>query len=176
MKKFQFLLLDAGPIIKLFELGSWEKLIERCHVTVARTVVEEAVHTGQRCSLDYICFPFEEAAEQSRIRIIDVPLPAIQSFLRDSTIGEKYAIDPGEAETLAFLANTSEEFVLCSADGAVFRVLGLLGKSQQGISLEEVLQQIGLCRGNLGWEYSKKFREKYTRMGRADSIQGRGIR
>jgi len=85
-------------------------------------------------------------------------------------------VQPGERETLAFLCDSAEDWLLCSGDGAVFRVLSLLGKSQQGISLEEILQQIGLCKGNLGWEFSKKFREKHARIGQADSIQGRGIR
>ena len=37
MKKFKFLLLDAGPIIKLFELGIWDEFISRCDITVTRT-------------------------------------------------------------------------------------------------------------------------------------------
>jgi len=81
MKKFQFLLLDAGPIIKLFEIGLWEKFIERCEITIARTVVEEAVYTSQRGSLGYIDFPFEKAAEQGRIEIIDMIPSDVQSFL-----------------------------------------------------------------------------------------------
>ena len=174
MKNFQFLLLDAGPIIKLFELGLWEKFIERCDVTIARTILEEAVHTGQRGSLGYIDFPFEKAAEQGRIKIIDMALPTIQSFLRDSTIGIKYAIDPGEAETLAFLADSSEDFILCTADGPVFRALGFLDKAEKGISLEEFLQKVGLTPSQkLEWRFSKKFREKYTQMGKIDSIQNK---
>ena len=174
MKNFQFLLLDAGPIIKLFELGLWEKFIERCDVTIARTIVEEAVHTGQRGSLGYIDFPFEKAAEQGRIKIIDMALPTIQSFLRDSTIGIKYAIDPGEAETLAFLANSSEDFILCTADGPVFSALGFLDKAEKGISFEEILQKVGLTPSQkLEWWFSKKFREKYTQMGKIDSIQNK---
>jgi len=155
MKKSPFLLLDAGPIIKLFELGFWEKFIERNDVTIARTVVEEVVHTGQCCSFDYIDFPFEQAAKQNRIRIIDVDLTNIQSFLRDSRVAEQYAIDPGEAETFAFLGDTPEGFVLCSADGPVFRVLGFLGRGEQGVSLEEILKGVGFTKGNLEWKYTK---------------------
>lgn len=61
-----------------------------------------------------------------------------------------------------------------AADGAVFRVLGLLGKGEQGISLEEILKEVGLHK-KVEWEYTKKFREKHTRMGQQDSIQGHGI-
>jgi len=174
MKRFPFLLLDAGPIIKLFEIGLWEKLIERCDVTIARTVVEEAVHIGQCSSLDYIDFPFEKAAEQGRIKIIALDLRAIQSFLRDSTIEIKYAIDPGEAETLTFLMSSSEDFLMCTADGPVFSVLGFMNKAEKGISLEEVLNKIGLARP-LEWQFTKKFREKYTRKGQIDATQGQGL-
>jgi hypothetical protein len=52
----------------------------------------------------------------------------------------------------------------------VFSVPGFLGKDEQGISLEEVLSEIGLGRA-LGWQFSKRFREKYTKLGQIDSIQ-----
>ncbi len=176
MKKFRFLLLDAGPIIKLFELNLWERLIEQCDVFIARTVVEEVIYTGYGDSLDYIDFPFEEADKEERIKIIDMGLPDIQSFLRDSTIGIKYTIDPGEAETLAFLANRSENFILCTADGPVFSALGFLRKAERGISLEELLQKVGLSTSQkLEWRFSKKFREKYTHMGQTDATQGQGL-
>jgi hypothetical protein len=55
----------------------------------------------------------------------------------------------------------------------VYRVLGNLGRRDQGVSLEEVLQKIGLGR-KVGWQYSKAFREQYTRQGETDGIQGRG--
>ena len=46
MKKFQFLLLDAGPIIKLFELGIWDDFIKRCDVTISQTVANEAKYAS----------------------------------------------------------------------------------------------------------------------------------
>jgi len=176
MRRLPFLLLDAGPIIKLFELGLWEKFIERCDIVITRTVVEEAVHIGQCDCLNYIDFPFEEADKQGSIKIVDMPFSAIQSFLRNSTIGMKYAIDPGEAETLAFLLNSSENFILCTADGPVFSALGILDKGESGISLEELLKKTGLSTSHkLEWRFSKKFREKYTRIGYLDSIQNRDL-
>jgi hypothetical protein len=157
MKRFQFLLLDAGPIIKLFELGLWGKFIEQCDIVITRTVIEEAVHIGQCDFLNYIDFPFEEADKQGLIKIVDMPFSAVQSFLRDSTIGMKYAIDPGEAETLAFLSNSPENFILCTADGSVFSALGILDKGESGISLEELLKKSGLSTSHkLEWRFSNK--------------------
>jgi hypothetical protein len=176
MKKSQFLLLDAGPIIKLFELGLWEKFIAVYGVTITRTVIEEVVHTDRCSCLDYIDFPFEKAAEQGRIKIIDMAPSTIRSFLQQSTLETRYAIDAGEAETLTFLANSSEDFTLCAADGAVFSALGFLSKAEKGVSLEELLQQTGFKPSSqLEWRFTKRFREKYTKLGQVDSIRGQGF-
>ena len=70
--------------------------------------------------------------------------------------------------------NSPENWFVCSADGAVYRVLGLLGRAEQGISLEEIFKKIGSSQ-KLQWKYTKQFREKWTRQGQIDSIQGKGI-
>lgn len=186
MKKLQFLLLDAGPIIKLFELGIgvWEKFIDVCDVTIARTVIDEAVYAGQCDSLCYIDFPFEQSADQGRIKIIDMKREDVGDFLKNSGISTKYRIDPGQAETLAFIAKSSDDFLLCTADGPVFCALGFLNRGEQGVSLEELTKKIGLQVriewAKIGpkdfnwWKFTKKFREKYTRIGQIDAAQGQG--
>ena len=47
MKKFQFLLLDAGPIIGLFELGLWDSFLAKCDVTISRIVADEAKYASR---------------------------------------------------------------------------------------------------------------------------------
>ena len=174
MEQSRLLLLDAGPIIKLFELGLWEQFLQQHNVTIARTVVDEVIYTGQGDSITYIDFPFEQAAAQGRLRIIDVAPSTITSFLQDSRM-KRYAIDPGEAETLVFfLKDNSRRFAVCSADGSVFRLLGLLGKAEGGISLEELLGKAGLRSLPLERKFTKKFREQYTKMGWVDLFQSGG--
>jgi len=172
MKKFQFLLLDAGPVIKLFELGIWDVFITKCDVTISRTVAAEA----QYASLEFedICINLDDYEEQELIEIFDVELTNVKDFHEKFDQQYKVSIHPGEKETLAFLYNSSENWRLCSSDGAVFRVLGLLQRGEQGISLEEVLKEIGLSR-ELKWPYTKKFRENYTLLGQIDSIQNKGL-
>src|SRR5205814_5781407 len=82
-------------------------------------------------------------------------------------------LDPGETEALAYLVQSTESFLITSGDAIVFRVLGLMGCGDQGISLEEVLQKVGLQQGKLPWSCQKAFRDKYTKEGAADSIRGR---
>jgi hypothetical protein len=69
---------------------------------------------------------------------------------------------------------SEENWLICSADGIVFGVLGRTGRAGQGISLEEILSQIGLGR-KLEWQYTKHYKEMFTQMGQEDSIRGRGM-
>ncbi len=178
MKKFSFLLLDTGPIIKLFELGIWDDFIKRCDVTISRTVAEQAKWASQdlediRIGLD----TYEKT--------IDLERSVVTRFHDKFDPLYKNEIHVGEKETLAFLHNSSEPWIVCSADKAVFRVLGLLGRGEQGISLEELTDKIGLQIGISWakvnprdadlWKFTKKFREKYTRLGQIDRIQGQGL-
>ena len=172
MKRFPFLLLDAGPIIKLFKLGIWEEFISRCDVTVSRTVAEEAQYASRE--FEDICIELEPYAAQERIAIVDVELLNIRTFREKIDLANKAVVHAGELETLAFMLGSSEDWLLCAADGAVFRVLGLLGKGEQGISLEEVLKKIGLQQ-DMERQYTKRFREEHTRRGQIDRLHGGGF-
>lgn len=180
MKKFQFLLLDAGPIIKLFQLGIWDEFIKRCDVTVSSTVAAEAKWASQE---------FEDIRidlDVYEIKIIE-PEPSVASTFYTklpNAYKDDVEVQDGEVQTLAFLCASSVNWFLCSADGAVFRILGLLGKAEQGISIEEILNQIGLppcirwdriTPKDEDWKYTKKFREDYTKKGKMDFIQSEGL-
>ncbi len=167
-KKYQFLLLDAGPIIKLFELDIWNIFIQRCDVTVSKIVANEAKYVSQELQdirIDLV--PYEE---KGLIQVIETELSVVKAFQDKLPQSNAYIVHDGEKETLAILANSSEDWKVCAADKAVFSVLGYLGKTEQGVSLEEVLSEIGLGRA-LEWQFSKRFREKYTKIGQIDSIQ-----
>jgi AraC-like DNA-binding protein len=177
MKKFQFLLLDAGPIIKLFELSLWDKFIEKCDVIIPRTIVEdETVFFGTEDNKTFLEQGLASYEKRGLVKIVDIPLSQIDAFYKKFDITYQSILDPGEKEALTFLFNTSECYLLCSADRAVFRVLGLLGKSEQGISLEEILQKIGLSPSRLEGKFTKKFRENYTRLGQKDAFQDKGLK
>jgi hypothetical protein len=182
MKKFPFLLLDAGPIIKLFKLDIWDAFIEECAVTISRTVLSEAKWAGARSEdvpIELSCYE-----ENGRIQVIDLDLSVIKAFYDRFDLRYKADIDDGEKETLAFLCDAEEEWRVCSSDHAVFRVLGLLGRGEQGISLEELLGSVGLGpppswknlnHRDKNWKYTKKFREEWTRRGKEDFVQSQGL-
>ena len=172
MKKYRFLLLDAGPILELFRLGLWEVVIAKCDLTICRTVVEEARWASGES--EDICIDLEAYEHDHRIRIEDVPLSRVKAFHDRFDLSYKALVHDGEKETLAFLWGESDDWRICAADGGVFRALGVLGKSEQGVSLEKILADIGLAR-RLDWQFTEEFRRKYTSMGQADSIQGGGL-
>jgi hypothetical protein len=55
----------------------------------------------------------------------------------------------------------------------VFKVLANVQRGEQGISLEEVLGQVGMSRP-LRKQYTKEFRTEKTKLGAIDAIQNRG--
>lgn len=178
MKRFPFLLLDAGPIIKLFELGIWDDFITKCDVAVSRTVADEARYASRE--FEDISIDLGRYEEQRLINVFDVELSKVKAFHEQFDPLYKVDIHPGEKETLAFSCNSSEDWRVCSADHVVFRVLGRLNKGAQGISLEEILTRVGLgshlnwrmiTPRDVDWKYTKKFRERWTHRGQVDFIQ-----
>jgi len=173
MKKCPFLLLDAGPIIKLFELKIWDDFIKRCSVTISRTVANEAKWAaGQSQDVQIDLSSYEESGQ---IQVIDLDSSQIKTFYARFDLSYRAEIDDGEKEMLAFLCDSEKKWLACSSDHAVFRVLGLLGRADQGISLQEILDSTGLSKSGLEPRYSKPFREKWTHKGQIDSIQYKGL-
>jgi len=171
MKKFRYLLLDAGPIIKLFSLRIWDEFIRHCDVTIARIIADHQALYTEDGSTRIDLRPYEV---KGLIKVVDLDTSVVTDFHNMFDPLYKGEIHPGEKETLAFLCSHSEKYYLCSADGAVFRALGVLAKGRWGISLEEILANVGLTH-QLEWKFSKRFREHYTRQGQTDAIQGKGL-
>ena len=92
--------------------------------------------------------------------------------------GEKHYCDLDKYAALGKIqiveAKPSDLSALLSYFDVTYRVLGRLHKGEQGISLEEVLQQVGLGRPLSKRACSKTYREHWTHMGAQDAIQGLG--
>jgi hypothetical protein len=173
MKKYQFLLLDAGPIIKLFELGIWDAFIEKCAVTISKTVADEAKWASGES--EDVRIDLSSYEQKGQIQVIDLDVSLLKTFYDQFDLHYRAEIDDGEKEILAFLCNSKEKWLACSSDHVVFRILGLVGKSDQGISLQEILDTIGLSQSRMEQQYTRPFCEKWIRKGQTDSIQGQGL-
>jgi hypothetical protein len=84
-------------------------------------------------------------------------------------------LDDGETESLCHCLQHGDPYRLCSADAIVFKVLSLMNRSEQGVSLEEVLRTTGLSRG-LPRQFTKAFREQNQSRGLQDSLAGIGLK
>jgi hypothetical protein len=165
MPKFKLLILDAGVVIRL---------LDQCDVHLSRIVAEKEVlfepndEGGYGQDID-----LSADISSAKVQVFDVTASDLSSF-RDQFdplyLGD---LDDGEAESLCHMMKQAADFLISSGDAIVYRVLGNLGRSNQGVSLEEILQKIGLGR-TVEWPYSKAFRERFTKEGEKDMIQGRG--
>jgi hypothetical protein len=175
MRDSSFLLLDANVVIQLFRCGAWRGLTERSTVYVARTIVEREAHFYEDEDGKRVDFDLRQDEAAGSIQVVDATLAQTSTFLSqfDPLYGEK--LDPGELESLAYLADADEAVRICSADAIVFRVLGNLDCSERGVSLEEVLKEAGLGR-KLTKQYSKEFRVQYTAKGVEERLRGIGTR
>ena len=111
------------------------------------------------------------------MKCVDVPSSQLSGFLDkfDPTYLDR--LDAGESDSLAFFLNqldNGENWYISSSDAIVYTVLGRLHLSERGISLEEILYQIGRGRG-LKKQYSKEFRIKATKKGEQDGIMDIGL-
>lgn len=174
MSRLKLLILDANVVIHLHELGIWSKLIAVCDVHLPRTVIDEAEFYEADGDKRYI--DLQPDIEQQRVQVFDVSISDVKTFRDQFDPLYVGGLDPGECEALAHLCRSTEAFLISSGDAIVYRVLGRLNKSDQGMSLEEVLQKIGLQQKSLPWSCSKAFRAKYTKEGEVHAIQGIGLK
>jgi hypothetical protein len=174
MKKSKLVLLDAGIVLELFSLGLWDRIIDRYEVVLSKIVAGEVRYYKDE-NLDRHGIDLAPFASDKRIRLVDLDASELKSFLDQFDPLYRDQLHDGESESLAFLMR-SQDGLICAADAAVFRVLGRLDRSDQGISLEEVLQKVGENRKIGEWRFGKRFREKYTQLGVADRVKGTGLR
>jgi hypothetical protein len=167
-------MLDANVIIKLHELALWEKAVANIDIHLAQTVVDEAHFwidaAGERQEID-----LSSDIEANRITVFEMDAVELANFLARFDTVYRPEIDPGELESIAWMDKSPEDYLFSSADLAVYRVLGLLGRGEQGISLEELLQRLGNTK-QLEPRFSRAVREKFTKVGQQDKVRGRGFK
>lgn len=174
MKKFRLLLLDANVVIEISRHGLWDQVAARCEIHLAQTVLDEAQFydddEGDRHYIDLAPYIAAKA-----ITVFDLTPSQLDGFR--ARFGPVYfeKLDPGETESLAYLLEQSEECQICSADKIIYRVLGCLSRPHQGVSLDEVLGRIGLGR-RLAREFTKSYREEWTKKGFQEGLAGLGMR
>lgn len=175
MPKLKLLILDANVVIYLFENGLWQQVLARCEIHLSRIVAEDEVRYYHGKEADKL-IDLSDDITHGRVQLFDLTLTDLKQFVDQFDPLYVERLDPGESESLAFLFLAKDEYLISSGDAIVYKVLGNLNRGHQGISMEEVLQQIGMTRSKIPRQYSKQFREATTKEGEQDSIRGRGMK
>ncbi len=144
-KKFRLLLVNANVILQAHTDGTWRHIIERCEIHLTETVVEESQFyedaDGVRHEIE-----LQSAIAAGDVTVHSVTVSQLQALrARFGTLYQE-KLDDSEAESLAILLSNEDKWLLTSADKIVYRVLSSMGRGEQGVSLEEILQQTGLGR------------------------------
>ena len=174
MPKLKLLILDAGVVIYLHEIGLWQQVVANCDLYLSRIVVEKEI-LFQKSEQDEYSYDINLSPmiKSGAITVFDVSVSDLKTFRSQFDLLYLGDLDDGESESLAYLVKQSPDFLISSGDAIVYRVLGNLNRGEQGISLEEILQKLGLGRAVQN-PYTKRFRDQYTKQGEQDMIRGRG--
>lgn len=172
-KKLRLLLFDANIVIKLHELGLLSRVVETCEVTLASSVVGESQFVNQGDERDYI--DLQAWVDNKVIKVVTMSLNDVTAFRAQFKPTYFDRLDVGEAESLAFLFKSGEDYRIVSADTIVWKVLGATGRREQGLSLEELLREAGET-AQLDPQYTKAVRERWTKQGFDDHMTGSALK
>jgi hypothetical protein len=174
-KKPLIFLLDAGPVIRLHELSLWNDVIDRADLVVPGLIAREEVHFytspegKKRIDLG-------DQAAQNLIRVIDVDLVELAETqaLFDASIRD--SVHPGEMEALTVLRLWEGAVPgFCTADRLATIALCLLGFAETALSLEELLEHVGLGRTVGPKWYGERAMQDWLKEGRARRITREGL-
>lgn len=170
------MLLDADVVIRLFELGIWDRLVRAAQVSVARTVLDETMCWYDPDTMARKCIVLQPDIAEGRITVIDCDANEVAPV---SAACEKFSdLHAGELESLAIMCRPGQSALFCTADGGAIRAAVLLDLLERTVSLEELLKQVGLGRdfsGRENQQFSERRFQQSVRLANIDKIQGMAL-
>lgn len=106
MPKLKLLILDAGVVITLHQLGIWRQVVERCDVHVSAVVAEVEClfhrEPGSDCDEYGVEIDIQPDIASGAVTRFEMPLREVESFRQ--SFDELYSggIHNGEAESLTY--------------------------------------------------------------------------
>jgi len=171
------LIPDTMVVICLHELGLWDRLCSLLQVVVPSTVLGESIYfedpeTNERHGID-----LRQQVAGGIITEESATVEEVQEFQQHFDAVMLKGLHDGEVEALTLLwKDRVPGCFLCSADQAAVKALVLVGMRQKGISLEQLLHEVGLRGGkSLGPQYLQERFEQWVEEAKVDRIEGRGL-
>lgn len=168
----KLLVVDTCIVLHASALGVWDTLTSGLAIAVPETVVGEVILQLREEEFHGLSLDIERDVADGKV---DQPsLPASELKVVRELSGEKFrgVWDAGELECIACLLHQKYGCSrVCSSDAVVYRFLGWTRKEEMGISLEEVLNELGGPRRQLLDSLTKRFRERWSRRGFQEAFQ-----
>jgi hypothetical protein len=169
------LVLDAGPVIGLHELGIWVPFVNRYEVVMPQIVVDDEAFfhsadaaTGQRKIID-----LSSDVAAGRVTVASVDLETVARVAKRFSAAIELHAGELEALTILTVVPGFEEHVFCTGDGAAIQAACLLGLAERCESVEALLDFAGLRR-QVPWHLSKRFMDEHKREGAVRAVTGFG--
>jgi len=156
-------ILDADVIIDLLSLGVFDSLVNHCELNISTTVIGEVQFYktgGRKIAIDFRA----EYIETGKVIEKSASVRDLQEV--KNLIPPLYmkGIGDGELESLAIL-HKNRELMFCSMDGLAIKSLPFLDLSDNGISVENLLQQSGITAARLKMPHTEKYFQSKLREG-----------
>lgn len=163
------LMLDADVIIDLHELELWNNFISKSPSQICLfscpTIIEEANYdTVHSQPIDLSVYVSQGTINEVSASAFEVKLLIDEFAKYDITI--KPNIDNGEKESMSILKNKKyKDIKFCTCDKSAIYALGLIGLHEQAISLESILNKIGLSSPKIYPKDKEKYFRKHLERG-----------
>jgi len=166
-------LLDADAIIDLHRFHIWDQIVDKNKIYISSIILRHEVYfyedyKGIRHNIDLlkdIGLKFHE---------ISISSEELKKFSQQFDRVFEPELHEGEKEALKILQDNNE-ILFCTFDKAAIKAMALLGKREQGISLEKLLKSSGIAK-KIEFKHTEKYFKKYLDEGSIMRIQGRGIK
>ena len=146
------LLLDADVIINLHELELWPQIITKHQIFVSSIILHREAYK-YKDSLGVERFIDLNAQIGKSIQKISATSEEINALKKNLDYADKQHFDDGEAEALTILRK-EKDMAFCTADQLAMEISALLNLDDRVISMQQLLQEAGCVRVNIGYSLS----------------------
>ena len=167
------LLLDANVVLEAHRRDVWNLLLQRASIAVPSAVArDEARFYDSRAGMVPIHLP--SLISDGKITEVAASAQQIESVINFFNPAHANALGAGELEALAILQASEEGILFCTADRLAIYSLVIMGFSERGISLEEVLRQTGLTK-SMGCSSPRHFSNSRSRLAEKNASEGKAF-
>lgn len=168
--KPKLLLLDANVVIECYRVSVWDRLLDVTDIVVPSIIAhDEAFYSQNGNIVTPINLPV--LIEQNKIREMTASIEdfiAVKETLNEFPLTE---LHDGELEALAIMQSQQlDEYRFSSGDKTAIHAMCVLGLSEYGISLENILREYGFQK-KLEWEFTQEYFKQHVDRGAAIRLQ-----